>query len=156
MFPFVQIQVMCCLHRTDSSLGAARPEQTIKPFHWGEQVNNVIYLLRKATILKEIVHSKMKVCWKCTHPRPSKMSRSLYFSSEQICINVALHHLLTNGSSAVNGCRQNLKWVSKQLIKHHNIRAVLNCFLCERCLIWAYFRCRFLQTADKNISIIHK
>ncbi len=28
-------------------------------------------------------------------------------SSEQICINVALHHLLTNGSSAVNGCRQN-------------------------------------------------
>ncbi len=28
-------------------------------------------------------------------------------SSEQIWRNVALHHLLTNGSSAVNGCRQN-------------------------------------------------
>ncbi len=40
---------------------------------------------------------------------------SLY---EQIFRNVALHHLLTNGSSAVNGCRQ--KWEFKQLIKHHN------------------------------------
>ncbi len=34
------------------------------------------------------------------------------FSSEnaflhQNCINLALHHLLTSGSSAVNGCRQN-------------------------------------------------
>ncbi len=28
-------------------------------------------------------------------------------SSEQIWRNVALHHLLTNESSAVNGCRQN-------------------------------------------------
>ncbi len=29
------------------------------------------------------------------------------FLSEQIWRNVALRHLLTNGSSAVNGCRQN-------------------------------------------------
>ncbi len=28
-------------------------------------------------------------------------------SSEKIWRNVALHHLLSNGSSAVNGCRQN-------------------------------------------------
>ncbi len=42
-------------------------------------------------------------------------------SSEQIWRNLALHHLLTNGSSAVNGCHQN-----------------------ER------------QTADKNITVIHK
>ncbi len=28
-------------------------------------------------------------------------------SSEQIWWNLALHHLLTNGSSALNGCRQN-------------------------------------------------
>ncbi len=27
--------------------------------------------------------------------------------SEQIWINLALHHLLTNGPSAVDGCRQN-------------------------------------------------
>lgn len=31
-----------CLHRIDSSFGAARPEQTIKPFPWGEQVSNEI------------------------------------------------------------------------------------------------------------------
>ncbi len=35
-------------------------------------------------------------------------------SSEQIWKNVALHHLLTNGSSAVNGCRQN-----EIPLKHH-------------------------------------
>ncbi len=28
-------------------------------------------------------------------------------SSEQIWRNLALHHLLSNGSSTVNGCRQN-------------------------------------------------
>ncbi len=35
--------------------------------------------------------------------------------SEQIWINVALHHLLTIGFSAVNGCRQ--IWEFKQLKK---------------------------------------
>ncbi len=37
----------------------------------------------------------------------------LVSSWEQICRNLALHHLLCNGSSAVNGCHQN---ESKQLI----------------------------------------
>ncbi len=37
--------------------------------------------------------------------------------SKQIWRNVALYHLLNNGCSVVNGCRQN---ESKQLIKHHN------------------------------------
>ncbi len=32
---------------------------------------------------------------------------SLFATLEQIWRNLALHHLLTNGSSAVNGCRQN-------------------------------------------------
>ncbi len=32
------------------------------------------------------------------------------FSSKQIWRNLALHHLLTNGSSAVSGCRQNNNW----------------------------------------------
>ncbi len=36
--------------------------------------------------------------------RPSKMDEFVY-SSEQIWINLALHNLLTNGSSAVNGCQ---------------------------------------------------
>ncbi len=35
-----------------------------------------------------------------------------FASSERIWRNLALHHLLTNGSFAVNGCRQ-----TKQLIK---------------------------------------
>ncbi len=39
-----------------------------------------------------------------------------FFSSEQICINSALHHLLTNGSSSVNGWVPS-EWKSKQLIK---------------------------------------
>ncbi len=45
------------------------------------------------------------------HPR----SRWVNSSSEQIWINLLLHHLLTNGSSAINGCRQNESWW-----KHHN------------------------------------
>ncbi len=39
--------------------------------------------------------------------RQSKMYMIFFSSSEQIWKNLALHHLLTNGSSAVNGCRQN-------------------------------------------------
>ncbi len=46
-------------------------------------------------------------------------------SSEEIWRNLALHHLLTNGSSAVNGCRQNER--TKQLIKnHHNNPQVIH------------------------------
>ncbi len=37
--------------------------------------------------------------------------------SEQIWRNLALHHLLTIGSFAVNGCRQ---IESQQLIEYHN------------------------------------
>ncbi len=52
--------------------------------------------------LKGIVHPKMKICWKWTHPRAS--CRWVCF---RILRNSALHHLLINESSAVNGCRQN-------------------------------------------------
>ncbi len=48
----------------------------------------------------------MKNC-QCTHPRPQAIQRLVFCSSEQFWRNVALHHLLTFGSSAVNGCRQN-------------------------------------------------
>ncbi len=44
----------------------------------------------------------------------SKDVDEFVFSQEQIWRNLALHHLLTNGSPAVNGCRQH---ESKQLIK---------------------------------------
>ncbi len=54
-------------------------------------------------IIKGTVHPKMNVCWKITyHSRCT-----VVFLSKQIWRNVALHHLLTNRSSAVNGCRQN-------------------------------------------------
>ncbi len=56
---------------------------------------------------KEIVHSKIKICWKCTHPQAIQDVDEFVSSSEQIWRNLALHHLLSNGSSAVNGCRQN-------------------------------------------------
>ncbi len=54
---------------------------------------------------KEKIHPKMKIGWNLLTFRPSKMC--IVSSSEQIWTNVALHHLLTNESSAVNGCRQN-------------------------------------------------
>ncbi len=44
------------------------------------------------------------ICIKCTHPQ--LIQDEFVSSSEQIWRNVALHHLLSNGFSAVNGCRQ--------------------------------------------------
>ncbi len=48
-------------------------------------------------------------CWKCTHPQVIQDTVDTEFvsSSEQIWRKFTLHHLLTNGSSVVNGCRQN-------------------------------------------------
>ncbi len=48
----------------------------------------------------------------CQFLLPKTSQKNMHFhtfvsSSEQIWSNSALHHLLTNGSSAVNGCRQN-------------------------------------------------
>ncbi len=60
--------------------------------------------------LKGIVHPKSKFA----HPQAIQDVDEFISSSEQIWRNLALHHLPTNGSSAVNGCRQN---ESKQLIK---------------------------------------
>ncbi len=45
-------------------------------------------------------------------------------SKEQIWRNLALHHLLTNRSSAVNGCRQNESSNSRG--KHHNYPPVIH------------------------------
>ncbi len=49
----------------------------------------------------------MKICCIFTRPQAIQDVDEFVSSSEQIWRNVALHHLLTNGSSAVNGCRQN-------------------------------------------------
>ncbi len=57
--------------------------------------------------LKGIVHPKKKICWKSTRPQAIKDVDESVSSSEHIWRNLALRHLFTNGSTAVNGCRQN-------------------------------------------------
>ncbi len=57
----------------------------------------------------------MEICLKSTHSQAIQDVDEFISSSEQIWKNLALYHLLTNGSSAVNGCRQNES--AKQLIK---------------------------------------
>ncbi len=59
------------------------------------------------SVLLRIVHPKMKMFPKCTLLQLIKGVSEFVSSSEQIWRNSALLHLLTNGSSAVNGCRQN-------------------------------------------------
>ncbi len=49
----------------------------------------------------------MKICLKCTQPQAIQDVDEFVSSSEQIWRNVVLLHLLSNESSAVNGCRQN-------------------------------------------------
>ncbi len=52
-------------------------------------------------------HLKNLISWKCIHTQAIQDLDEFTSSSEQIWRNVTLHHLLTNASSAVNGCRQN-------------------------------------------------
>ncbi len=49
----------------------------------------------------------MTNCCKLTHPQAIQAVYEFVSSSEQIWRNVALHHLLIDESSEVNGCRQN-------------------------------------------------
>ncbi len=48
----------------------------------------------------------MNICLKEQNPQVIKGVDEFVSLWEQILSNLALHHLLTNGSSAVNGCRQ--------------------------------------------------
>ncbi len=59
-----------------------------------------------------------------THPQAVRDVDELVFSSEQIWRNLALHHLLTNGSSTMNGCRQNESQRADK--KHHNNPQVIH------------------------------
>ncbi len=52
------------------------------------------------------LHPKMKICWKLFHPFGHPRCRWVCLSDKNLR-NIALHHSLTNRSSAVNGCRQN-------------------------------------------------
>uniref|UniRef100_A0A8C2IY86 Uncharacterized protein n=1 Tax=Cyprinus carpio TaxID=7962 RepID=A0A8C2IY86_CYPCA len=49
-----------------------------------------------------VITNKIKNCQKFTHPQAIQDVNEFVSSSEQICRNLALHHLLTIGSSAVN------------------------------------------------------
>jgi len=57
-------------------------------------------------LFKGIAHLKRKFCLKSTHPQGIQDVDKFVSSWEQIWSNLALHHLLTSGSSAVNGCHQ--------------------------------------------------
>ncbi len=48
-----------------------------------------------------------KITFSFTHPKAIQTVHKSVSLSEHICRNLAFHHLLTNGSPAVNGCRQN-------------------------------------------------
>ncbi len=65
-----------------------------------------MWLLGSSESFKEIVHPKIVIDYKMY--LLSGQPRCRWVSSlEKFWRNVALHNLLTNGSSAVNGCRQN-------------------------------------------------
>ncbi len=62
----------------------------------------------------------MKICWKFTHLQAIQDVDEYGSSLEQTWKNVALHNVLANRSSAVNGCRQNESpnsWESKQILQ---------------------------------------
>ncbi len=64
----------------------------------------------KIIVLKGIVYPKNWLCWKRTPPQTFQDVIEFVSSYELIWRNLALHQLLTNASSAVNGCRQNESW----------------------------------------------
>ncbi len=72
---------------------------------------------------------KNDMCWKCTHPQAVKYVDTFVSSSEHICRNVALHHLLSSWSSAVNGLHQ---YESKHLAKSVPI--------CWMAWLWVHFQ----------------
>ncbi len=65
----------------------------------------VIEMYIAMTRLEERVNPKLKIGWQFTHPHVILDVESFYFFHQNIFIS--LYHLLTNGSSAVNECRQN-------------------------------------------------
>ncbi len=69
-------------------------------------------------LLKERFTQKWQTSWKCTHSQALPDVDEFVSSLKHIRKNAALHHLLTNGSSAVNGCRQNES--PNSWLKHHN------------------------------------
>ncbi len=107
------------------------------------------------SVLKAIVHPKMKICWKFTHSQATQDVEFVY-SSEQIWRNFALHHLLTNESSAVNGCRQS----PNSWKKHHNdpkvihktpIHQLMSCEV-KSCMVVRNFESSLLAIIPNNAA----
>ncbi len=81
-----------------------RGESVHRISHVTEEMH-LMHFCMNNEVLKGLVNPKMNICWIYSH---SIQNVDEFVSSwEQILRNVALHHLLTDGSSAVNGCRQN-------------------------------------------------
>ncbi len=74
---------------------------------WGTCKWHLKCLMSAFLFILKNSYPKMKICWKCTRTQVIQDVDEFVSSSEQIWRNVALHHLLTDGPSAVNGCRQN-------------------------------------------------
>ncbi len=86
---------------------ADRPEKKKSLNKMRTNCNLILHFWVIYSFIKGVMYPKMKICWKFTHPQAIQDVDEFVLSPEQIWRNVALHHLLTNGSSAVNGCRQN-------------------------------------------------
>ncbi len=67
--------------------------------------------------IKEIIHPKRNICGKFTFPQA--ILDEYVSSHEQIWRNWTWHHFLSNGYTAVNGCRQNESSNSWHYVKHN-------------------------------------
>ncbi len=95
--------------------------------------------------IKEIIHPKMKMCGKCTLPQA--ILDEYVSSLEQIWSNWTWQHLLTNGSSAVNGCRQNESsnnWYYDNITKIH-----------FKLLLWLNYKSSSYMLVDLDIRRQH-
>ncbi len=71
--------------------------------YWKPFISNKMLNAKLSTVrdVKEIVHIKMKICWRCAHPQAVRRWG-------WVCFFIRFGEMcLSNGCSAVNGCRQN-------------------------------------------------
>ncbi len=86
------------------------------------------------------------------HPKIIQDVDEFVSKSEQILWNLALHHLLTNGSSAVNGCRQNES--PNNILREKSLHVKLTSQFKWTIIIMNYFPLCFLKTVFWIIVLI--
>ncbi len=101
---------------------------------------DVIYMLMYFGVLKWLskgtILPKTKICWKIIHAIAIQHADEFVSSLKEIWTKkIALHHLFTNGSSAVNGCRQNES--PNSLYKHHNNPQVIHMTHVYQLIYWS-------------------